>query len=78
MTMVPASVSTGAARTRRYRERRKRGVRCARIRLSQQAIAALVEDGFLPRDKCDDEAIERALYGLLNAARRAGISAREA
>jgi hypothetical protein len=77
--MTPIStVSAGAARTRRYRQRQKQGVRCARIRLSEQAIAALVEDGFLPRDKRDDDAIERAFYGLLNAARRVGVSARDA
>jgi hypothetical protein len=78
MTTTPSPVSTGAARARRYRQRRKNGVRCVRIRLSEQAIAALVEDGFLPRDKRDNDAIERAFYGLLNAARRAGVTARDA
>jgi hypothetical protein len=65
-------------RSRRYRQRRKKGVRCARIRLSEQAIAALVEDGFLPRDKRDNDAIERAFYAVLNAARRAGVTTRDA
>jgi hypothetical protein len=72
-------VSAAAMRSRRYRQRRKNGVRCVRIRLSEKAIAALVEDGFLPQDQRDDEAaIECAFYGLLNAARRAGVMARDA
>jgi len=53
-------------------------VRCVRIRLREQAIAALVEDGFLPQDSRDNDAIERAFYALLNAARRAGVTARDA
>jgi len=76
MTTTPTSpASTAAARAWRYRRRRKNGVRCARIRLSEQAIAALVQDGFLPQDRRDNEAVERAFYALLNAARRAGAPA---
>ena len=71
-------VSAATARARRYRQRRKNGVRCVRIRLSEQVIAALVEDGFLPQDSRDNDAIERAFYALLNAARRAGVTARDA
>ena len=79
MTTTPTQpVSTVADRARRYRQRRKNGVRCVRIRLSEQVIAALVEDGFLPQDMRDHAAIERAFYALLNAARRAGVTARDA
>jgi hypothetical protein len=68
-------ISAAAVRARRYRRRRKSGVRCVRIRLSEEVIAALVEDGFLAQDRRDNDAIERAFYELLNAARRAGVSA---
>jgi hypothetical protein len=61
MTMTPTSpVCTGAARARRYRQRRKNGVRCVRIRLSEQTIAAFVEDGFLRSDTHEQADIERA------------------
>ena len=53
-------------------------MRCVRIRLSEQTIAAFVEDGFLRSDTHEQADIERAFYALLNAARRAGVAARDA
>jgi hypothetical protein len=74
MTTPPTSrVSTGATRARRYCQRRKN----APARSGAQAIAAFVEGG-LPQDKRDNDAIERAFYELLNAARCAGVSVRDA
>jgi hypothetical protein len=67
-TAAAPTPSLGAIRARRYRDRRKDGIRCARIRFSQQALATLVEGGFLPAaESQDNAAIERAVYGLLNA-----------
>jgi hypothetical protein len=72
--MDTAAARTPAAlRQRRYRARRKDGVRCVRIRVSEPAINALVEGGFLAAGPCQDADIERAIYGLLNAARAAGV-----
>jgi hypothetical protein len=63
--------SAGALRTRRYRARRRNGVRCFRIRFSEPAIHALVEEGFLrPDETRDNAAVERSFYELLNAWRR--------
>jgi hypothetical protein len=63
--------SAGALRTRRYRARRRNGVRCFRIRFSEPAIQALVEEGFLRRDETSNNAaIEGWVYELLNAWRR--------
>lgn len=69
--------ANGAIRARRYRERLKNGVRCVQVRFSKQAIAAMVEGGFLDPDKLAPADIERAFYALLNAARRAGVAARD-
>jgi hypothetical protein len=47
-TPETAEVPTAAAiRARRYRSRKRNGVRCILIRVSEPAIAALVEGGFL-------------------------------
>jgi hypothetical protein len=58
---------------RRYRARRKDGVRCVRIRMSDQALQALVEGGFLAAGRHHDADVERAIYGLLNMAHSAGL-----
>jgi hypothetical protein len=63
--------SAGALRTRRYRARRKNGLRCFRVRFSEPAIQALVEEGFLRQhERSDNAAVERSVYELLNAWRR--------
>jgi hypothetical protein len=70
------SMAPGAMRTRRYRERRKQGVRCCvQIKFTEQAIRAMVESGFLEPSKLGQRDIELGFYALLNAARRAGVTA---
>jgi hypothetical protein len=64
---TPAALSSGAIRAERYRERRKNGTRCVRIRMSEAAIRFLVERGFLAGGRCQDKDIEAAIYGMLNA-----------
>jgi hypothetical protein len=62
-----------AIRMRRYRERRKQGVRCVQIKLTDHAIRAMVENGFLEPGRLGQRDIELGFYALLNAARRAGV-----
>jgi hypothetical protein len=54
--MDAATLSAGVLRTRRYRARRRNGVRCLRVRVSESAIQALIEEGFLRRDETSDHA----------------------
>ncbi len=63
-------------RTRRYRKRKKEGIRCARIRMGEAAIRFLVEGSFLAANSRPnvDMDIERAPYALFNAAKNAGVS----
>jgi hypothetical protein len=70
---MPTTPSPGAIRQRRLRDRRKDGVRCVTVRMSEPAIKALVEGGFLAAGPCQDADIEKALYAMLNAARAAGV-----
>jgi hypothetical protein len=73
MGAATTTLSPGAIRARRYRERKKDSIRCVQIRISPPAIKALVEGGFLAAGPCQDADIERAIYALLNAARAAGV-----
>jgi hypothetical protein len=78
MDSTPATLSPGAIRARRYRARQKRGIRCARVRMSETAIRFLVESGFLPAGEYEDADIERAIYALFNAARAAEVTCYDA
>jgi hypothetical protein len=67
-TTTHVTPSLGTVRARRYRARRKDHIRVVSIRFSQRALAVLIEGGFLPAaESQDNAAIERAVYGLLNA-----------
>jgi hypothetical protein len=68
-----ATLSPDAIRAKRYRDRRKEGIRCIRIRISPQAVKALTDLGWLSACRDTDADIERAFYALLNAAHRAGV-----
>jgi hypothetical protein len=67
------STSPAAIRQRRLRARRKSGVRLITVRVSEQAINAMVAGGFLPTGSCRDEDFVRGFYNMLNAASRAGL-----
>ena len=58
--------------------RQKRGMRCARVRMSEGAIRFLVESGFLPAGQYQDADIEQAIYALFNAARAAEVTCYDA
>jgi hypothetical protein len=65
-TVAPAAGSAAAERMRRYRERRRDGLRCVTIEVHDGEIDALARNGFLKTDtRNDPRAIEMALYEFL-------------
>ena len=63
----PAVRSSVAERMRRYRQRRRDGLRCLRIELRETEIFALVRMGLLQPENCNsNEAILTALYAFLD------------
>jgi hypothetical protein len=62
---LPAS-SQAAERMRRYRKRRRNGLRCVRLDLHQTEIDALIKRGLLPKQHRERmEAIELAVMVLI-------------
>jgi hypothetical protein len=60
------SSSPGAQRMRRYRKRRRQGLRSVRILLDQPDIDALIRMKLLKKDQREDaEALQTAVTGLL-------------
>ena len=76
VTSAPA-LSPGAARARRYRQRKRAGERCFQMHLTNAAVDALVQFDLLKPDQCGDpEAVRNAVlvlchvgYQTLTAAR---------
>jgi len=61
--MSAASSNPAAERMRRYRERRREGLRCLWVELHEMELDALVRDGLLePTLRNDENAIADALY----------------
>ena len=64
--MTNASPSPAAERMRRHRERRRDGMRCLLVELTDTEIDALVRKGLLkPETRHDQNAIADALYNFL-------------
>ena len=64
--MTNASPSPAAERMRRHRERRRDGMRCLLVELTDTEIDALVRKGLLkPETRHDQNAIADALYDYL-------------
>ena len=58
----PTARSASTLRVRAYRERRRLGVRCVRIRVENNSIEALVKMGYLPETQAQDlGAIQQAV-----------------
>ena len=65
-TETTAVRSPGAARMARYRARRRKGLRCLLIELTEAEVGALIRRGFVyPGDRPDPAAIRRGLYAFL-------------
>ena len=64
VTSAPA-LSPGAARARRYRQRKRAGERCFQMHLTNAAVDALVQFDLLKPDQCGDpEAVRNAILAL--------------
>ena len=64
---VPSAISPAAQRMRRYRKRKKQGVRCFRMRVSNETLDVFVRRGVLSAaSRNDPAAIEAAFYALCN------------
>ena len=60
-------LSGSARRMRRYRARKKKGVRCFQMRVADEALDIFVRRGFLrAASRNDPAAIEAAFYALCN------------
>ncbi len=58
---APAAISAAAQRMRRYRKRKKQGMRCFRMRVTSETLDVFVRRGFLSgASRNDPAAIEAA------------------
>ena len=61
-----SGLSPAAERMRRYRERRRQGLRCLWVELHEDELDALTQHGLLdPKARNDDDAVADALYAHL-------------
>ena len=67
VTTIPASRSPAAERMRQHRERRRQGLRCLLIEISETEIEGLIRKGLLPAEMRNDVgAVMSALYEHLD------------
>lgn len=65
---APPKVTAQRSRSHRYRERRKKGLRCVPVELRREAIDALVQGGVLEESERDDlAALQEAVSLYLDA-----------
>jgi hypothetical protein len=50
----PARPSSATERSRRYRQRRRKGTRCITVQVNESGVGALVARGYLPKEACGD------------------------
>jgi hypothetical protein len=68
-TSPSAAPKSNAAAMRSYRKRRRRGLRCYRVRIGHYEIDRLVAAGYLaPGDRKNDQAIQGATESLIEDA----------
>jgi hypothetical protein len=66
MSPVSRAAQSPAARTQRYRARRRQGTRCVLINVSEGDVTALVARSYLPEEASrDPAAIKAAIEGLV-------------
>jgi hypothetical protein len=74
MNPTPDPANPGAERTRRSRERRRRGGVLIEFEVVGTALDALIELGWLPANgRCDKSAVTSALIELADGALAAGL-----
>jgi hypothetical protein len=67
MTTNPSAAPSSTERSRRHRQRRRRGTRCITVDVNEGEIAALVARGYLPEEARDDPlAIKAAIVVVIS------------
>ena len=67
MTTNPSGAPSSTERSRRHRQRRRRGTRCITVDVNEGEIAALVARGYLPEEARDDPvAIKAAIVVVIS------------
>jgi hypothetical protein len=62
MSITPAETRSSAARTRRFRERRRQGTRCVTVDVNQGEIDVLIVRGYLAEEeRGNGAAIKKAI-----------------
>ena len=65
MTTTPSGAQSSTERSRRHRQRRRRGTRCITVAVDELEVSALIFKGYLPEeDRNDAEAIKAAIEGV--------------
>jgi hypothetical protein len=68
-TIQPPTRTAAAERMRRYRQRRRDGLRCFMIELRETEIEALIRNGLLsPENRHDYDSVQSAFYAFLDDA----------
>jgi hypothetical protein len=75
MSTAPAERSS-AARTRRHRERRRRGMRCVKVDVSQGELDALVARDYLSEGQRDNSKASTEIL-LLEATNKSAVRRRQ-
>jgi hypothetical protein len=67
MSTNPSGAPSSTERSRRHRQRRRRGTRCITVDVNEGEIAALVAGGYLPEEARDDPvAIKAAIVVVIS------------
>jgi hypothetical protein len=67
VSRATASADSSNERSRRYRQRRRRGTRCILIDLDEAKLAALVASGYLAKEaRTDAMAIKKAIETVIS------------
>src|SRR4029077_8468094 len=67
MTTTPSGAPSSTERSRRHRQRRRRGTRCIMVAVNELELSALIFKGYLPEeDRNDAQAIKAALEGVIS------------
>jgi hypothetical protein len=67
MTTIPSGAPSSTERSRRHRQRRRRGTRCITVTVNELEVSALIFKGYLAEeDRNDAEAIKAAIEGVVS------------
>jgi hypothetical protein len=67
MTTTLSGAPSSTERSRRHRQRRRRGTRCITVAVNELELSALIFNGYLPEeDRNDAQAIKAAVEGVIS------------